>query len=47
MLTILAGLERVKPSGTEVPEFDQGPTSRIIEAKTYPQSTEKMSALAW
>ena len=35
MLTILAGLERVKPSGTEVPDFDQGPTSRIIEAKTY------------
>ena len=24
MLTILAGLERVKPSGTEVPDFDQG-----------------------
>ena len=35
MLTILAGLDWVKPSGTEVPEFDQGPTSQTTEAKTY------------
>jgi hypothetical protein len=34
-LTILAGLDWVKPSGTEVPDFDQGPTSQAVEAETY------------
>ena len=34
MLTILAGLERVKPSGTSVPDFDRGPTSQTVEAET-------------
>ena len=34
MLTILAGLERVKPSGTEAPDFDRGPTNQTVEAET-------------
>ena len=34
-LTIFAGQDWVKPSGTEVPYFDQGPTSQTIEAETY------------
>ena len=34
MLTILAGLERVKPSGAEVPDFDRGPTSQTVQAET-------------
>ena len=35
MLTILAGQDWVKPSGTEVPDFDQRPTSQTFEAETY------------
>ena len=45
VLTILAGLERVKPSGTEVPDFDQGPTSHIIEAKNlWKEKTQETAA---
>ena len=34
-MTILAGQDWVKPSGTEVPDFDQRPTSQTFEAETY------------
>jgi len=34
-LTIFASLERVQPSGTEAPDFDRGPSGRIVEAETH------------